>query len=791
MLKNYLKVAYRNILKNKGTTLINAFGMALAIGCCMLVYELQNHIYNADAFHSNRDEIYVVQREMDLNGDISVWNDVPQELGVALKNDFHQIKTMVRVNNRRGIIKYDDKVFNQGIAFVDDAYYDLFDFPVKWGEPTTFTDAESIVLSDYVSQKYFGDQNPIGEVLTILFTENGEEIAIPFTVKGVLENPPNNASYFDDILVPFDRQKIFGTTEAEWTQLSNPTFIQVKNEKALASIKELESKYLAIINEANDQWKMVSIYFQPFGTIMETGYKVRNNRFNGFVAEGILMISAIGFFLLLMACFNYLNIALAAAATRLKEISVRKVLGSTRRQIIIQFLTEHFLICFGALLLGIFLAHQVFLPWFNNSMGGGDNLSLTYLTNPTIWLFSIGLLIFVILASAGYPAFYISKYQPVAIMKKEFRVGSKSGFQKCLIGGQLFLSVLTIYTAYGGLYLNEQIRNKDWGYNQNGVGIIQLEDSKDFEVFKQEIATHPNIIAVTGSQEVIGRGVQTLKTQVTGKEYEVEGMTVAANYLSVLEVPLIAGRYFDAQKETDKTEAILVNESFSKMMNWKNAVGKSIKLANQPFQIIGEVKDVHQNDFIKKVPPMVFKTGESDQFSYVSIRAQSGMAVSTIQALNTNWKKLYPNAPYSYFFQDNAFWSYFNLFEQIAAILSGAAFMTLWICIIGLFGLAMLLTNRKMKEISIRKILGANKLQIIHLVQKDFFIPLVIALIFALPLAYSIMQSLKNQFASSISISIVPALLTIGSIVLMVLFSLSKHIYTALHSEPSDFLRDE
>ncbi len=755
----------------------------------MLVYELHNYVYNADDFHSKRDEIYVVQREMDTNGDVELWSDIPQELGVALERDFPQVESMVRVNSRHGIVKRGDKVFHQSIAFVDEGYFDLFDFPVKWGDPTTFIE-EGIVLSAPVSEKYFGEKNPIGETITIRFNEEGKELVTNFVVKAVLEKMPTKASYYNDILIPYQRLKIFGKEDRNWTNLANPIFIQVKEEAALASIKEMETSYLDIINKANDQWNMTGIYFQSFTSIMVSSTMVRNAPFNDFMREGIILVSTIGFFLLLMACFNYLNIALASASTRLKEISVRKVMGGSRQQIITQFILEHFIICFVAFGVGILLAFQLFLPWFNN-MVGHELLQLSYLSNPTIWLFSLMLLVFIVLLSAGYPAFYISKQQPVAILKKEFRLGGKSGFQKFLIGAQLFLSVLTIYATYSGLALNHEIRNKDWGYNQNSVGVIQLENSEDFLAFKNDLQANKDILEVTGSQHALGRGTETLKAQHAGKEYEVQGITVAANYLSLLEVPLLEGRFFDAQKETDKTTSVMVNESFLRMMDWEQASGQSIKIADLRYQIIGAVKDVHQNDFMKKVQPLVFKMGLSENFNYLSIRTQPGMAVSTIKSINTNWSKFYPNIPYTYFFQDNAFFLYFRIFDQGASILYGAALMTLLICTIGLFGLAMLLLNRKMKEISIRKVLGASKLQIVKLIQRDFFIPLFVALIIALPIGHYAMLSMKMEFAPTVFVGVLPFVFTIGSIFLMVVLSLSKHIYTAIQSDPSQFLRDE
>ena len=792
MIKNYLKIAYRNILKNKGTTFINTFGMALAIGCCMLVYEFVDFSFNMDDFHSKREEIYVLQRQMDINGDLSFWGDVPQDLGPALKADFEGVKEVVRVNQKRGILKYGEKVFNHGISFVDDAYYELLDFPIKWGNPATFADPDGMVITENISEKYFGEKNPIGEIISIRFIQNEQEILEQFVIKGVLEKRPPNASFYPNITIPFERLKIFGETEIDWTKLSNPTFIHVDNKEAIAAIKNRQQKYLDIINSANQDWKMVGIHCQPFNGIGLQTLELRNSPFGGILKLALVIVGLIGIFLLLMACFNYLNIALASANTRLKEISVRKVIGGTRRQIIIQFLIENLLICTAALLLGIALAHTLFLPWFNDLLGNGDILKLSYLSNPKTWLFTLALLIIVTIGGAGYPALYISKFQPVAIIKKEFGVGSKSSFQKWLVGAQLFFSILTIFSAISGYLLNNKIKQKNWGYNQHNIALIHLDNGKDFKAFKTDIESHPSIIEVSGSHTPIGRvGLQEWKAQYLGQDYVVQGATVAANYLQTLEIPLIDGRYFNANQQTDQHQSIIVNETFRQLMNWDKAVGQRIKIANQTYSIVGEVKDVYQKDFIRKIRPFVFKLGSEDHLPFVSIRTKPGMAVSTVKALSENWKKFYSNAPYVYSYQDNSFHNYYSLFNQGEDILKGAGLISFIICTIGIFGLAMLILNRKMKEISIRKVLGAGRMQIARLIQKDFLFPLLVAMIFALPMSHVLMKTLAYEFAPFTTFDVVPFLLTIISIFLMVVFSLSKHIYTAIHSDPQQYLRDE
>ncbi|MEM1124279.1 MAG: ABC transporter permease, partial [Bacteroidota bacterium] len=241
MFRSYFKIGFRNILKNKGTTFVNAFGLSVAIGCCLVVFQFVDFIYSIDDFHSKRDETYLVQRIMEQNGEQVTWNDVPQPLGDALHNDFPQITSSVRINYQRGIVKHEDQVFAQRISFVDNGYFDLFDFPIKWGNKANFTDPEGIVLGIRTAEKYFGSNNPIGEELSIRFNVEGTEVLEQFIVKGVLEKEPPNAGFSDDMIVPYTRQKALMTKMEDWTTTTTATFVQVKNQVDLATIKAQET----------------------------------------------------------------------------------------------------------------------------------------------------------------------------------------------------------------------------------------------------------------------------------------------------------------------------------------------------------------------------------------------------------------------------------------------------------------------------------------------------------------------------------------------------------------------
>ena len=707
MFRNYFKIGYRNILKNKGTTFINAFGMALAIGCCLVVFQFVDFMYNMDSFHSKRDEIYVVQRTMQQNGEQFIWNDVPQPLGISLINDFPQLNKMVRVNHNGGVVEYKDKVIAQRVSFVDASFFDLFDFPIKWGNKENFVHPEGIVLSRFTAEKYFGSKNPIGEALSIRFNHKGKEIIERFIIKGVLDKTPENATFSCSLMIPYQRQKVLMEKMEDWTATTSITFVQAHTPELITDIKAREAPYLNRVNEANEDWNMVGLHFQPLKNIILHSANVRNSQFGYTEKVAIYFLIAIAIILLLLVCFNYINITLAAATTRLKEISVRKVMGSNRQQIIWQFITENVLICLFSLTIGVFLAHTFFIPWFNNMLGG-ITLSLSFVKQPLLWLFVLGLVLITALGGAGYPALYISKFSPNAILKKEFKIGTKNGFRKVLISTQLILTIITVFSTFVVLLDSKEQKERDWGYQQHDLTVIPLEDATDFEQFKNDVQNNPNVLAVTGSREQLGQNLAPLKVEIEGETYDVQSMKIADNYLATLGMTLLDGRDFNKNLEAESEQSVLVNEAFRKTMNWEQAEGQNFKIGTKNYHVIGEVQDFHAEDFFFKIKPMVLQMATAADLQFVSIRSQSGTAESTAKALVNSWKKLYPHSPYNYSFQDEAFFWYFEKYRQTNSIMSATAFMTVLISIIGFFGLAMLLLNRKMKELSIRKVLGAS-----------------------------------------------------------------------------------
>ena len=789
MFRSYFKIGFRNILKNKGTTFINAFGMALAIGCCLVAYQFVDTIFGMDDFHEKLEEIYIVHKALDENGEQVIWSDVPMPLGPTIKNDFAQISDVVRVNYNRGVMEYEDHVFSESIAFVDSSFFDLFDFPIKWGNEANFMHPEGIVLGARKAEKYFGSNNPIGKTLVVRFNQNGKEIITHFIVQGVLEKTPDRPSFSPSAIVPFHRQKIILSKLEDWSTSTDITFVQAKNPSVIDHIRTNEKTYLETMNAANENWKAVGLQFRPFKNLVLNNSEVRNPLFGFTDKAAVYGLMFIAFALLILVCFNYINIALAAASTRLKEISVRKVMGSTRQQIIWQFITENVIICLMAMILGVVLAYHLFLPWFNTIL---DGLTLQFAFTPQLCLFLLGLTLITALGGAGYPALYISKFQPNDILKQAFKLGNKNNFRKILVGIQLTLTIITIFSTFVFLIDAQKQQQKDWGYNQKDLAVIQLKDGRDFDKFKTDIQSNANVLSVAGSQEQLGNFFQPLVVTVNGEEYDVQNIHVDENYLPTFDIQLLEGRNFSQQFEADIEQSVIVNEAFRKRMNWETATGKNFKIGTKNYTIIGETANFHTEDFYHSVKPMVLQLAEQEALRYVTVRTQPKTTETTAKALKNNWKKIYPHTPYNYAFQDGVFFIYFNKYTQTTSILSAVAFIAILISIIGFFGLAMLLLNKKMKELSIRKVLGAGSFHISHLINKEFFLPLLVALFIGLTIGFRLnMNLLQTIFSPDASIGILPFLLTIGCICLMLVVSLAKHIHTAIVSSPSTFLKDE
>lgn len=399
MIKNYLKLGLRNLAKNRLSSTINILGLALAIGCCLVVFQFFDWSMHMDNFHHKLNNLFVIERVSEKDGNQQLWCNSPSPMGPMLKNDFPQIKNITRVNSSGIIIKQGDNVFRESVNFVDDAFYKMFDFPIKWGNKQHFTDPDGIVLTAVLSEKLFGKENPVGKNVSVRFDKNGHETVVNFTVKGVFEKRPDESSWYFSALAPYAKMTSLGLDKpGDWGQTSDITFVETADGTSLSPLQNQSKKYLQLYNAANANDKIAAFHFQPLNTMNFHSFKVNNSRFSSTHIAGYIMLLVIAIATLLLVYFNYMNIAIASASTRLKEIGVRKVMGSSRKQIIVQFILENFILCIIAVAVGLLLAKYIFLPWFSqiSNIDLGKNLFNNYRT----WG---ALVILIFLSASGLP----------------------------------------------------------------------------------------------------------------------------------------------------------------------------------------------------------------------------------------------------------------------------------------------------------------------------------------------------------------------------------------------------
>ena len=431
MIKNYFKLGFRNLAKNRLSSSINILGLALAVGCCMVVFQFFDWSMHMDTFHHKLNNLFVVERISEKDGNEQLWGNSPSPMGPMLKNDFQQIKNITRVNYKAVVIKDGDNVFKESVTFVDDAFYKMFDFPLKWGNAQHFTDPDGIVLTERLSEKLFGKKNPVGKNLSVRFSNNGAEMAANFTIKGVFAKMPDESSWGFSALVPYGKMAALGMDKpGDWAQSADITFIEADNEASLTPVTRQSKKYLQLYNAANKDDRITAFHFQPLNTMNFHSYKYKgnNSHFNSTHIAAYIMLLVIAIATLLLVYFNYMNIAIASAATRLKEIGVRKVMGSSRKQIIYQFILENLILCTLAVIAGLLLAKFIFLPWFGQI--ANIDLSKTMFTNYRTWTTLFILIIVSAISGAAYPAFYISAFKPVNIIKGNSKMGSNNRFRK-------------------------------------------------------------------------------------------------------------------------------------------------------------------------------------------------------------------------------------------------------------------------------------------------------------------------------------------------------------------------
>ncbi len=787
MVKNYFKVSYRGMLKNRMPTLINLAGLSLTIACTIVIYLFIDFIYYTDDFHINGHEIYMVESAIESDGKRELWGNSPVPLAPALRADFPQVKRAVRAARAQGTMRYADKVFREGLLFVDAEFLDMFTFPLKLGQKHALDNRNALILTEESALKYFGDVNPVGKQVSFTFEGDLRET---FLVLGVLEDLPSKASFRFNMLAAFDKQADLGLNENDWSKLASATFIQMASAAEAELVAEQTQHYVALQNEADPDRPMSGFIFDPLLEVPMRGLTIKSRFTHVFFPGAPFALGLVAFLVLALASFNFVNVAIASASTRLKEIGVRKAIGGRQIQIIRQFLGESLLLFLMAFVLGVLMADALLIPGLNNLMGEGLQLSLSYVENPGLWLFYGAFLLFMGLAAGSYPAFYISRFKPTDIFQGRQTIEGRHRLRRLLLTLQYVISFFFIAYSVTFRQNAEYQRNIDWGYGEEQVLVVPLKGSA-FPKFSHELTRHNAILDVAGSAHHIGKSQGRALVQVGDRKLDIVRLDVGTNYVEALKLRLVQGRSFDAELASDE-ESILVNKAFVLQTNMAEPVGQRLRYDNQAYRIVGVLEDFHYAGFIFPVEPLMVRLVPEKDFRYLSIRIAAGNVTQTEEFVSKTWRKLLPDEPYEAFFQDTVFDDFHRGNDLNFKMMSFLAIVALIISSMGLFGLVAFAIARRKKEISIRKVLGASVGNVIGLVNKEFLFILLVASIVAAPISYfALTAMLAAMFQYHVPVTALPLVVTAALVVLTALLTVFAQVYRGANLNPIEALRSE
>lgn len=790
MLKNYFTTAYRNLYKYKTATFVNLFGLSIALGIAITVFQFMYTNFTMESFHEGSDRIFYVEHVMDREGQVERWGTTPMPLGPAIAADFPQVEQVVRFNYSGGIFRYQDKVFNEGFVYVDEGFFDMFDLDLRLGSPAALRDPQAIVLSDGMATKYFGEANPIGQDLTVVL---GTEQKV-FTVGAVFEPFPTNTSLRFSALINYQQQAGAAgeNIDANWARMTNATFVRLRDASDAEALSGQIERYLTEQHAANEDWQIAGFKLTTLQDMTLESRSVQNNFVGGSHPAAIIVLGLIGLFLMLLACVNYMNISIATSTQRLREIGVRKVMGSSRRQLIGQFLSENVLLCTLALGMGILLAQWVFAPAFNSLFDSGVQIALGQ--EWALWAFLVGMLLVTGLMAGGYPAFYVSSLEATTIFRGRTQLKGGRWFSRGFLGFQFVLAFFTMIAALVMVQNSQYQMDRDWGYNQAHTVVIPLDDAAQFASLRDAIRQVGTVTDLAGSRQHIARWSERTMIESQGERTQVIRFDVGLRYFETLGIRLNAGRFFNEQFSADLESNIIINELFAEQQGWTpaEALNQTVRFDDAVYTIVGVV-----DDFVFAAPdealePVMFRGTASDNYAFLVARTQPGAAFQTAETLEGIWREQFPDAPYRGYFQDTAFDFFYRDNRNVNGLFGFTAFMALILSCMGLFGLASQHTAQRMKEIGIRKVLGASISQVTRLVNRGFLVLILVAALIATPASYFMMNMLLDAvFAYRVSIDITPFAITYALVFITALATISTQIYKVVVVNPAILLRDE
>jgi putative ABC transport system permease protein len=763
MIKNYLKTAIRTLRKNVGFTAINVLGLALGLATCMLIVFYVVDELSYDKYNTNADRIYRANMQIKFGGIDQTYASSPAPLAGTFQNDYPEVEKAVRLLQRGGynVKKGNQNIHENKVILADSTLFDVFTLPMIAGDPKkALVEPKTVVITETTARRYFNTTQAVGKTLTF----NQKDL---YKVTGVIKDMPKQSHFnYDFILSMTSTQE---SKENAWFSNNFNTYVLLKPG---VDVKKFESKLPSLMRKyAGPQLQSIlhlsfeafegggnryQLALMPLLDIHLKSNLVSELDHNGNI-QYVYIFGAVAIFILLIACVNFMNLSTARSANRAREVGVRKVLGSQRKYLVAQFLSESMMVTFVSTVIALVAAYFL-LPVFNNISGKSIELN----TSSLIWLVPALLATVLVIGflAGSYPAFFLSGFRPIDVLKGKLSSGFKGGMlRSTLVVFQFFIAIVLII---GTLVIYNQlkyIQNKDLGYNRSQVlvvhGVYNLGDQS--KVFRDEVKQLPGVTGVTmtgflptsdyrNSSSVFQERSLDPKKAVLAQTWMVDD-----HYLSTLDIKLIKGRNFSSQMPTDSA-AMIINETAARLMGVRDPLNKSMFLPMdnmaktfKEFHIIGVIKDFNFASLQNNVSPVILMYGQDN--GALSVKLNTANITSLMSLIKNKWKSIQPGKEFEYSFMDDDFDSSYRAEQRMGTIFIIFTSLTIVIACLGLFGLAAYAAEQRTKEIGIRKVLGANVANIVGMLSKDFIKLVIIAIVIAIPVAWFCMHLWLQTFA--------------------------------------------
>ena len=794
MIKNYLLITYRSMMKNKLFIIINVLGMGVAIACCIVGYFANEYDANFDGVHKNAERIYRVSAVREFENTLTRFGLVSFPLGDIVDKTFPDVDQSTRYFHSWSNFKRDNDLFPANISYVDPEFFQLFSFDFIAGNPADIKDKASVFISNEIAIRLFGtSEDAFGKTITQVYGNELKEVK----VAGVFKDQPMNSSFYvkgGSAYMNFenykDEHKDF--LEDDWKKECT-LFVLINDASQVSRVHLQLQKYIANNNNVREDFIIKEFVLDPLPTMahQDRSDNTRTRTWGAPPISAIIGSMVMGILILLIACFNLTNTAIAISSRRLKEIGIRKVMGSMRVQLIVQFIGETMFICLLALVVGLGLADILVSGW--NSMWEYMQLTPHYLDNATFLFFLIGVLVFTAILAGSYPAFYVSKFEPVNILKGKLKFGGTNYFTRILLGLQFAISLIAIVSAIGFIQNARFQRDYDLGFDIRGTVIAWVDNQSEFDTYRNSLQTNPEILSFAGAKSGIFSNRVHKPVKFESKQLEVDIIEVGDKYLHTMNLTLMEGRDFIKDSETDQKESVIITEQMAKVFGLDKPIGKElIWMDTVKLYVVGVVKDVYTRGMWRELEPMMIRYVLPDKYSQIVISTRNEKVAFVNTFMNDKWNILFPNKLY------NGRMLVSHL-QEVNDVNTNIAFMYVFLGVIamvlsvtGLFTLVSLTIIKRMKEIGVRKILGASVFNITRVINTEFVIILVIASILGSWASYTmtnlIMGSIWKYYQS---INALTFAISIGLLFTTSFCTIGYKILTVAKMNPVNTLKEE